>query len=210
MSSVPNMEHNGGVTLNVTPLFANYFAETVLTDIDNQSILDYALCQSLEDPGRKYSNYGGWQSKDIFEPPTELKSLHQKIQLALDHAAKHLCIKQHVRLKLGNLWININYPGNWNMPHCHPKSALSGCYYVEVPSGSGEITFFSPIQAHPWCFSSDLLEKRNTYNISSFSRMPVSGSLFLFPPWLMHNVNPNTSNQPRVSIAFNAVFQNIT
>ena len=29
---------------------------------------------------------------------------------------------------LGNMWANINYPGNANRPHLHPNSLFSGVY----------------------------------------------------------------------------------
>jgi uncharacterized protein (TIGR02466 family) len=194
------------INLKITPLFANLFAETVLTGVDNDAILDYCLRQPMEHPGRQFSNHGGWQSEDFFKPPAQLETLCEKIQQAVDETAKHLGIHDSHKLGVGNFWINVNYPGSLNMSHIHSKSDVSGCYYVNVPDNSGSIVFNNPIQVHSWCFSSSMIKTKNTFNSSDYSRMPAAGSLFLFPSWLMHSVTPNKSNQPRVSIAFNAAF----
>jgi len=192
------------INLKITPLFANLFAETVLTGVDNDPILDYCLRQPMELPGRRYSNLGGWQSEDFHDPPQPLESLCYQIAQALDQLAVSLDMRSDHRLDVGNYWINVNYPGSFNMSHIHPMSSISGCYYVNVPTNSGTIVFTHPIQAHGWCFDNRMFKTRNIFNSNSYERMPTAGSLFLFPSWLAHSVMPNQSNQPRVSIAFNA------
>jgi hypothetical protein len=78
-------------------------------------------------------------------------------------------------------WFNVNTAGEYTGWHSHSRWAQVGVLYVAVPAG--------------------LIEFRQggAYWIES----PQAGDLLVFPGSLEHRVLPNTSEQVRISIAFN-------
>lgn len=87
-------------------------------------------------------------------------------------------------------WATVHKEHMSHEAHLHPGSVLSGVYYVKVPPGSGEISFFDPRGERP-PFG------------TRYSVMPCEGDVILFPSWLVHEVSPTGGNQERISIAFN-------
>ena len=104
-------------------------------------------------------------------------------------------------------WINVNPPGAFNVPHAHPSFALSGTYYVSIPSDSASI---AP-DAHSGAF--EFLDPRVNAAALSIEGAtcfdpgvivkPKAGLLIIFPSYLRHWVYPNEEESERVSIAFN-------
>jgi uncharacterized protein (TIGR02466 family) len=101
-------------------------------------------------------------------------------------------------------WLTSLRAGGFNSPHIHPRSTISGVYYINTPSeiienldGSfaGWIGFMDPrSNSQIWPISAHL----NYYYVP-----PVEGSLILFPSYLQHFVPPFNSAGERTAIAFN-------
>ena len=150
-------------------------------------------------PNRVLSNNGGWQSRDInlseYDELSIVENiLNQKIsEMSMD-------IDPNLVLQLGNVWININEPGNSNAVHLHPVSAFSGTIYISVQENSGKIVFYNDttLQKHyPFiCDTSPLFFKQVFYT-------PKNGMIVMFPSWISHEVERNMSNTHRISISFN-------
>lgn len=87
------------------------------------------------------------------------------------------------------MWATLAHRGGHAM-HDHPNSAVAGVYYVSVPPGSAPICFYDPRNL-PW-LTGDCLPLT-----------PKPGLLVLFPPWLRHSVAPSSTDEPRISVAFN-------
>ena len=98
-------------------------------------------------------------------------------------------------------WVNINSNSDYNTRHSHFNTSnfLSGVYYVSVPENSGKIGFYDP---RPWMTDTP----DNVYfhgGHRCYKIQPEEGMVIFFPPWLEHDVEPNKSNEERISIAFN-------
>tara|TARA_B100000287_G_C20147837_1_gene588927 strand:+ start:24 stop:569 length:546 start_codon:yes stop_codon:yes gene_type:complete len=98
-------------------------------------------------------------------------------------------------------WVNVNGEGHSNNKHSHFTSdiLISGVYYVKVPEDSGNIRFYDP--------RGELIHKtldwKYYHNYQYHYIKPKEGQMIFFPCWLEHDVEPNQSNDERVSIAFN-------
>ena len=87
-------------------------------------------------------------------------------------------------------------------PHIHPSAWISGCYYVQVPTAISEaadghpgwIEFGRP---HP------LLEAKAEPAITRVR--PEEGLMLLFPSFFYHSTVAFTSEQDRVSLAFDVI-----
>ena len=152
------------------------------------------------DEGVTISNRGGWQSRSHFHFEPSFIRFYDYI---FRHILNSLPFVD-VNARIQNMWININKKGDLNVIHDHPESMLSGVFWVKTPDDCGKINFQSPEafnysflhrRAHP--------ELRKINFDSSVEIEPKEGSILLFPANLKHQVNPNMSDEDRISIAFN-------
>jgi uncharacterized protein (TIGR02466 family) len=100
--------------------------------------------------------------------------------------------------ELSNFWVNINEKNNYNVIHSHPQSSISGCIYLKTNSNSGRIVFVNPSPSAHYIFNSNIHGFWEKYWF-----LPIVGELIMFPSYLSHYVEPNDSEDVRVSIAFN-------
>ena len=111
-------------------------------------------------------------------------------------------------LRVTGCWANVNPPGASHRMHAHPNNFLSGVYYVSVPAGADTINFHDPRpqtgQIRPPVTA---LTAENTDQV--VVRI-AEGTLLLFPAWLMHSVDANPTQERRVSVSFNLMFDSPT
>ena len=184
-------------------IFSSFLYSEILTDIDNEQLVEYSHKCREGNTGVVKSNYGGWQSDTLTIPNDQIGKLVDAIVARVDSLRPELGIKKESRIYLNNLWININPPGSFNRPHVHPECIFAGVYYVAVPPGSGSISFKHPATAQQYHTPDDLIDEFNAYSAASWAVDPEPGKLVIFPGWLEHYVEPNLSNGERISIAFN-------
>ena len=159
-----------------------------------------------KDPiGRKLSNRGGWQSNLMF--------IYKHKSGILDNIIINSVFKLPMSGSLSfNIegWKNINQPGNFNVPHCHPISDLSGVLWIKAPKNSGNIVFESPEIFNRYreldSYSDEFRYDSNVYMTYYFT--PKEGNILIFPSNLQHEVKENKSNEDRISYSFNIKFMN--
>lgn len=106
------------------------------------------------------------------------------------------------RLVLDSLWINILEPGGHHSAHIHPRSAVSGTFYVAVPARASAIKFEDP--RHAMMMAAPPRKRRASRASQTFvSIVPKPGTLLLWESWLRHEVPYNLSDTERISISFN-------
>ena len=183
--------------MNISQLWPTYMYMKTFTDIDNEKISEWILNYKKNTETRKASNEGGWQESisDYQDEPifkNFIEAILQTIRVTKLKGEKVII----------HSWANINEKGNWNFPHNHLGSDLSGVYYVKVPKDSGDIVFFDPrkIDTINSAFEED--------HPTSMGVQPLEGNLIMFPSYLEHMVTPSQSDETRISIAFNICVDN--
>ena len=180
--------------------------ECPVTNIDNESIRDYCLQVRKEKPGVIISNRGGWHSRDLILPiPKALDQLfNDLIVFSNDVGSRYTRINN---ITLRNWRSNINCPHDYNMPHDHQNSILSGTYYVSVPEENmGNLILHREDKSEFFLTSKVKREETMANNLAI--DCPIQESMFyLFPSWVKHSVERNEGTQERISIAFNLVPQ---
>ena len=165
-----------------------------------------ALCQierSKDPTGVVKSNNGGWQSGNINYPDSPFFFLSDIEKICQEFAKDTLKISKSIFLM--NAWININQKYNSNQTHSHPACILSGVYYVKTPKECGNIQFQHPVldlMERDWndiILDSDL----NQYSSPQWWLLSEEKTLYVFPSWIKHLVQPNMSDEERISISFN-------
>lgn len=87
-------------------------------------------------------------------------------------------------LKTKQAWGQIHRPLESTNTHHHGESPFAWVYYIKVPPGAGDLTFW-------------FLDRFR------FSIPPLESHLVIFPGWMNHSVSKNRGNQTRISIAGN-------
>jgi len=185
-----------------TPIYVKDINDLTLNKQLERDIITW----SNQDRGVQRTNMKGWHSTtDMHEKP-EYKKL---VDLLFD-AQKHIYKEEMLSSEpfLGNMWANINPPGGYNMPHIHPNSLWSGVYYVKTTKDCGHLKLEDPrsvsLMSRPKHVEGQLPAR--LWREAHFE--PVAGRLIMFPSWVNHCVEPNMSNEIRVSVSFNFLQRN--
>jgi len=96
-------------------------------------------------------------------------------------------------------WFSLFKKGNYGHVHHHGATDISGVYYIKTNGEDGNLFFETP---NPHLGTSKLfsnLTPRHEYK-------PEEGNLMLFPGWLMHGIQTNTTDNERISLSFNISF----
>jgi uncharacterized protein (TIGR02466 family) len=192
---------DSGAKVEITSIFSVPICEHHYDD-DLGDLEEECIKRSTLDSGRIATNSGGWQSNDIFSNDDFFSDFILEIEKQGNNFAKKLEICQKV--KLSNLWININGYKDFNRRHTHQSSILSGVFYVKVPDKFSKLRFYHPafhLMMRDW----DVDIKYNEYTSDIWNIIPEEGKLVLFPSWLEHEVDQNLSQEKRISISFNLV-----
>jgi uncharacterized protein (TIGR02466 family) len=129
-----------------------------------------------------------------------LGEILEKIQIEIVNYCDQLEIKKQ---KIISSWININPTHAYNRKHSHSHSCISGAYYVQVPADSqGDFIFHRSREFSD--FQWNHLAVDDNQDLKSFiNYSPSTDDLLLFPSFIEHEVLPNHSHLPRISISFN-------
>ena len=96
-------------------------------------------------------------------------------------------------------WMTYSRKGNYGHIHSHGASDLSGVYYFKTDGNDGNIFFETPNKLLTSSFCFNHMHSRAYYK-------PEPGKMLLFPGWLEHGVQTNTTDNERVSVSFNVHF----
>ncbi len=167
----------------------------------NEQLEKDIVAWSNQDKGITRTNVQGWHSTTDMHQKPEYKKLVDGL-----FEAQHMIYKEeHLDSEpfLGNMWANINPPGGMNRAHIHPNSLWSGVYYVKAPENSGQLKMEDPrsvaLMVRPRQKAHKLPQR--LYRETHYE--PIDGRCIMFPSWLMHCVDPNQSNDIRISVSFN-------
>jgi uncharacterized protein (TIGR02466 family) len=167
--------------------------------INNANLKNYAYVRKESDKGVVVSNQGGWQSNSIRSGESaDVDSLVEYLNQEIHEICKQTGLP---KLELYNIWININRPGSYNLLHNHVGAVLSGVYYIHAEEGQGNIQFERNDNAEYHIPAR--VDNYTYFTATKASYKSKTSAVYIFPSWLKHNVEANTSNEDRISISFN-------
>ena len=167
----------------------------------NQELERDIVAWSKQDKGMTRTNIKGWHSTtDMHQKPQFMKLVDM-----LYSCQRTIYDQEHYESKpfLGNMWANINPPGGSNRAHQHPNSLWSGVYWIKTPKNCGQLKIDDPRSVA--CMTrprqKDTKKPDRLWRETHYE--PIAGRCIMFPSWLMHCVDPNESNDIRISVSFN-------
>lgn len=149
----------------------------------------------------------GWQSVQDLHTAKEFNDLVSCVNRAAAAVLRFLRIGD-TAFEITACWATILAPGAEHRIHSHPNNYLSGVYYLRTRPGSDTINFHDPrSQAGIIRPPVTELTGENTDQVVVRVR---DGTLLLFPSYLKHSVDSNSSGEERISISFNIIFSQFT
>ncbi len=172
-------------------------------ELDLNQMAQNIIQWSKEDKGVQKTNVNGWHSETNMHEKPEYKPLVDELFKMVNEVFNEEWLDGQA--KLGNMWANINPPGGYNRPHIHPNSLFSGVYYVKAPINSGQLVCTDPRPGIQTCMPNRKKGDPPKHLWRDLHLQPKENRAIIFPSWLWHSVQPNQSNDIRISISFNFV-----
>ena len=171
----------------------------------NQELERDIVAWSKQDKGIVRTNVQGWHSDTNMSELPE----YQKLVRMLYECQKTIYEQEHYESEpfLGNMWANINPPGGMNRAHQHPNSLWSGVYWIKTPKDCGDLKIDDPRSSAAMCRPRQKEGEKPLRLLREYGYTPKEGRVIMFPSWLMHCVEPNESNDIRISVSFNFMQQ---
>lgn len=140
----------------------------------------------------KKSNFGGYQSHDNLHLVPVFKEFSSSLENIANSIISDYTNNSKYKVRISEMWGNINNHYNFNAAHVH-GGVLSGVFYIKTPLNCGRL-----ILKNPAVRGDSSLIRAKDYPIT-----PEPLACIIFPSWLEHYVEPNMSNEERISISFN-------
>ena len=171
--------------------------------LNNDKLAQDIVNWSNQDQGLQKTNYKGWHSTTDMASKSEYDSLVNELMIMCKDVFKEEWLNR--KPVLGNMWANINPKEGMNQPHIHPNSLFSGVYYVKSNPQAGRLRIYDPRPGAQIVMPVRLEGQPPKHLWRDVNINPISGRIIMFPAWLWHSVEPNQSNDLRISVSFNFV-----
>ena len=169
--------------------------------LDTNQLAENIIQWSKEDPGVAKSNRNAWHSTTDMQNRPEYRPLIDELFKMVNQVFEEEFLTRGAAL--GNMWANINPPGGYNQPHVHPNAVFSGVYYVKAPPNSGQLVCSDPRPGIQTCMPNRKKGEPPKHLWRDLHLQPKENRAIVFPAWLWHSVQPNKSNENRISVSFN-------
>ncbi len=171
--------------------------------LDTNQLAQNIIQWSKEDPGVAKTNRNAWHSTTDMQNRPEYKPLIDELFKMVNQVFEEEFLTRGAAL--GNMWANINPPGGYNQPHVHPNAVFSGVYYVKAPPNSGRLVCQDPRPGIQTCMPDRKKEQVPKHLWRDVRIEPKENRAIMFNSWLWHSVEPNMSNETRISVSYNFI-----
>jgi uncharacterized protein (TIGR02466 family) len=171
--------------------------------LDNDKLAQDIVNWSNQDKGVQKTNYKGWHSTTDMASKPEYHPLFNELMIMCKEVFSEEWLDREP--VLGNMWANINPREGMNAPHIHPNSLFSGVYYVKSNPQAGKLKIYDPRPGAQIVMPIRKKGKPPKHLWRDVDIQPFPGRIIMFPAWLWHAVEPNQSDELRISVSFNFV-----
>lgn len=196
----PDVEHSDVYSLFPTPVWKIDLERALYVPINAQVV---PLLHTLLND-RRIAVGESWQSAVALHERLELQQLVSVIEGTTRRILRFLHIASG-GFEITGCWATVNAPGASHRIHSHPNNYLSGVYYALVQPGADTINFHDP-RPQTAVLRPPVTELAGQNTDQVVVRV-TTGTLLMFPSWLVHSVDPNRSAEERISISFNIMFR---
>ena len=157
------------------------------------------MCKDLT-----FSKNEGWVSNNHkLSDITFQSNIIEEYNLVCLKSFIKICMKEYLNECIGHSmdynivqsWMTKTTNGEITTVHNHGMFDIAGVYYFKTNGNDGAIKFLNP--------NSGLAASQTFIREVLTGFQPTQGMLILFPAWLNHTVDMNTTDSERMSLAFN-------
>ena len=196
-------------TSDVIPMFPTLVWKIQLK-AELRDAIDVKILAALERIRRDLPELGagqGWQSEQTLHEREEFRDLVACVNYAARSVLRFLRIGYDA-FEITGCWATVLAKGAVHKAHSHPNNFLSGVYYVRTHPGTDTINFHDP-RTQTGIIRPPVVEL-TAENTDQVVVKVMNGTLLIFPAYLQHSVDANTSEEERISISFNIMFSAFT
>ena len=183
--------------------FSTIFHYDICNNINTSNLIKLSYDLFEQSSGRVTTNINSWQSEDLDLSLPVLQPLLHTALSKFEILHEQYGFKKDLMQVIDNMWININPHGGTNQAHTHSENIFSGVFFIKTPKDCGHLVFPHPASNFNYHFHWKVIENYNQNNSSFCKHLPQENKMVLFPSYALHYVEPNLSNEDRISIAFN-------
>jgi uncharacterized protein (TIGR02466 family) len=194
---------------DVIPMFPTLVWKIQL-NAELRDAMDAKILAALERIRRDLPKLGagqGWQSEQTLHEREEFRDLVACVNNAARSVLRFLRIGYDA-FEITGCWATVLARGAAHKVHSHPNNFLSGVYYVRTHPGTDTINFHDP-RTQTGIIRPPVVEL-TAENTDQVVVKVMNGTLLIFPAYLQHSVDANTSEEERISISFNIMFSAFT
>lgn len=176
------------------------YQETLSFDLNKESLDNI-------DMSFKPANNNYFSKNNKILDLTVLSKIKSIVNATITNFQKNIiCIEQE--LYVTDSWICKTTAKGCHARHIHPNSLFSGVVYLQTPIES-KINFHHENNLFK-SFNLDYnFTKLNEFNSKNVSLYVKNNDIIIFPSWLEHSVDINTSNEDRIILGFNIFVRGI-
>src|SRR4051812_8862300 len=140
--------------MTIRTLFVTRLYEAMIDHPELLSDLEHSVRLLAEEDraGRNWSKSHGYRGYTSYASLADLPQRSPAFAELATHLDRHVAAFANAvdfdldgrRLKLDSMWLNVMQSGAVHTAHIHPKSVVSGTYYVAVPPGAGALKLEDP------------------------------------------------------------------
>ena len=178
--------------------------------IDNKKLSDIVYEKEKNETSGQKPNMGGWRSLGNLIDDKRFIKILENVDKGFQTVHETNNYIDEVKIVVESMWVNVNRPTNYNKSHIHAEVHWSFVYYIKVQEKSGDLVFEDPRIRRT--MQTQAIFKKDYYSLASaatISLTPQVGDLIIFPSYLEHFVEPNLSEEPRISISGNIILHQI-
>jgi uncharacterized protein (TIGR02466 family) len=119
----------------------------------------------------------------------------------VDNAVHELATAFNIRKKLirKESWVNYQNKYQYQNVHTHPGNVVSTCYYIQATPEDGVFRLYPP--------KTELSTWIDVEGYETVTYKPKTGLVLAFPSSMEHSVSQNLTDNTRISISCNYIFE---
>ena len=170
--------------------------------IDNHKLANIIL--NMERTQDSWTSQEGWKGTYALLNHPDFRWVIGFFEEHLGSVLRRYNFREDLDVQICNLWPNVNRPMEINKQHLHAGVNFSFVYYIRIPKDSGKLVIVDPRVMRKMTHEHHLLKNIDDPKTKeNITVDPVEGEFVIFPAYLEHYVEPNMSEEPRISISGN-------
>ena len=192
--------------LLVAPIFTIPIYKVVFDGLSDEINLEALAREEIDNtmPSDKKKHWVQQSSSELYLKK-EIRPLCDRIVGVVRQIANEvLLFNPEYKVEITAMWANRQIPHTHLGRHCHHNNMFAGVFYITESENFPPIIFWNPVDPQ---LEPTITGKYNQFNSGSNAQTVAKDTLLIFPAYLDHSVEPNLSDEDRISISFNIMLR---